>query len=198
MILLIALPLALMRSCGSIAADVAPPPDMLVLPCQEPQGLPVRTLTLGEAEVFWGRDRGALRDCGDRHGLLVEWAWGQVGRGERPGPSVPFRPRADDQAGNGAGPQLPRSGHRSRPWQLGTSNHPRHLAAGNLPAVLGATALSLLLVCYGRCSPPILNNARRGAMFRGESRSRITRNRGAGGARPCRPPDHASARFSVS
>ena len=78
-ILLIALPLALMRSCGSIAADVAPPPDTLVVLCQEPQGLPVRTLTQAEVEVWWGRDRAALRDCGEWHGLLVEWAQGQVG-----------------------------------------------------------------------------------------------------------------------
>lgn len=77
--MLIALPLAVMRSCGLTAADVAPPPASLVVPCQVPQGLPVRTLTQGEAEVLWGRDRGGLRECGERHGLLVAWAKGQVG-----------------------------------------------------------------------------------------------------------------------
>ena len=71
-----------MRSCGLIAVDVAPPPDTLVVPCAQPLGLPMRALTQGEAEVLWGRDRSGLRDCGERHGLLVEWARGQVGRGE--------------------------------------------------------------------------------------------------------------------
>lgn len=79
MILLIALPLALMRSCGLIAADVAPPPDTLTTPCDQPQRLPVRTLRQGEAEVFWGRDRSKLRECSERHGLLAAWARGQVG-----------------------------------------------------------------------------------------------------------------------
>lgn len=76
---LICLPLALSGCFGSIAADVAPPPDALVVPCQEPQGLPVRTVTRAEVEVLWGRDRAALRDCFERHRLLVRWAEGQVG-----------------------------------------------------------------------------------------------------------------------
>jgi len=29
--------------------------------------------------VFWGRNRSALRDCGERYGLLMEWVRGQVG-----------------------------------------------------------------------------------------------------------------------
>ena len=77
--MLLALPLALTACLGSTAADVEPPPASLVVPCQEPQRLPVRTVTQGEGEVFWGRDRAALRDCGERHGLLVAWARGQVG-----------------------------------------------------------------------------------------------------------------------
>ncbi len=77
--MLLALLLALPACLGSTAADIAAAPPSLMEPCAEPQTLPVRVLPQNEAEVFWGRDRGALRDCGDRHALLVEWAQGQVG-----------------------------------------------------------------------------------------------------------------------
>ena len=77
--MLIALPWALTACAGSIAGDLEPPPAALVAPCDEPAQLPVRTLTQAEVEVWWGRDRAALRDCGEWHGLLVEWAQGQVG-----------------------------------------------------------------------------------------------------------------------
>lgn len=77
--MLIAPLLALTACAGSIAGDLEPPPTALVAPCDEPTQLPVRTLTQAEVEVAWGRDRAALRACGERHGLLVRWVEGQVG-----------------------------------------------------------------------------------------------------------------------
>ncbi|WP_280517652.1 hypothetical protein [Falsirhodobacter halotolerans] len=36
-----------------------------------PQTLPERALTQGEVELAWGRDRGALRECGERMAVLA-------------------------------------------------------------------------------------------------------------------------------
>lgn len=52
------------------AETIVPPPSLLV-GCRQTQELPRRELTGAEVEVYWGRDRDALRDCRERHGALV-------------------------------------------------------------------------------------------------------------------------------
>jgi len=75
--------LALTSCSPEIGADIAPPPERLLSPCAEPQTWPRGTaLTQADVEIRWGRDRTALRDCGERHGLLAEWAQGQMGAKE--------------------------------------------------------------------------------------------------------------------
>jgi hypothetical protein len=39
--------------------------------------LPERELTQAEVERFWGRDRSALRACGDQVKALAEWVSGK-------------------------------------------------------------------------------------------------------------------------
>lgn len=51
-----------------------PPPPSLTAPCAAPVVLPSRTLSDRDVELLWGRDRGALRECGSRHAGLKEWA----------------------------------------------------------------------------------------------------------------------------
>lgn len=46
-------------------------PASLLVPCDAPVALPSRDLTFTEVEVFWGRDRSALRTCADRHAGLA-------------------------------------------------------------------------------------------------------------------------------
>jgi hypothetical protein len=69
--MLIAPLLALTACAGFRAADIAPLPEPVGVPCAPPVALPVRSLTRAEVERFWGADRDALRDCGARHGLTV-------------------------------------------------------------------------------------------------------------------------------
>ena len=74
-----ALALALAACSPDIAADIAPPPDSLVERCDAPQTWARGTdLTVAQTAILWGRDRTALRDCGERHELLAEWARGQM------------------------------------------------------------------------------------------------------------------------
>lgn len=75
---LIALLWALTACGGSTAGDITPPPDSLLPACGLPISLPHRELTQAEVEIWWGRDRSALRDCAARHELLAEWALGQI------------------------------------------------------------------------------------------------------------------------
>lgn len=73
--MLIAAPLALTACLGSTGAD-APrpkPPPSLTAPCAPPVQLPERVLTQADVERFWGRDRTALRACGDQVKALTEW-----------------------------------------------------------------------------------------------------------------------------
>ena len=71
--------LCLLAACGgSTPADLAPPAAVLMAPCAGPVALPHRDATQAEVEHWWGRDRSALRDCAARHGLLAEWAGGQL------------------------------------------------------------------------------------------------------------------------
>ena len=79
MLMLIAAPLALTACLGSTGADVprpAPPPSVTA-PCAVPVRLPERELTQAEVERFWGRDRSALRACGDQVKALAEWVSGK-------------------------------------------------------------------------------------------------------------------------
>ena len=62
-----------LASCGSTAGEViAPPPQAsMLVACAPPVALPDRALDDREIEVFWGRDRTALRECGARHEALA-------------------------------------------------------------------------------------------------------------------------------
>ena len=74
-----ALCLMLTACSPDIGADIAPPPERLLTPCAAPQTWARGSaLTQADVEILWGRDRTALRDCGERHGLLAEWAQGQM------------------------------------------------------------------------------------------------------------------------
>jgi hypothetical protein len=60
---------------GCFSADgptLAAPPASLLAACPDPVAIPRRDLTGAEIEVFWGRDRTALRTCAQRHGALVK------------------------------------------------------------------------------------------------------------------------------
>lgn len=71
--------LALTACAGSTVSDLRPaPPPSLTAACARPVALPDRAITQGEAEVFWGRDRRALRACGSRHAGLVDWTTMEV------------------------------------------------------------------------------------------------------------------------
>lgn len=78
--LVLALCCAVAACSPRIAADISPPPDALLVACAEPQTWQRgQALSQAESEIFWGRDRTALRDCADRHALLADWARGQMG-----------------------------------------------------------------------------------------------------------------------
>lgn len=70
--MLLALLSGLTACAASTSGDIQPPPASLMVACAQPQALPVRDVQQAEAEVFWGRDRAALRDCAERHALLVQ------------------------------------------------------------------------------------------------------------------------------
>lgn len=68
----VCLPLALSGCFGADAPLTEPPPSSLLVLCPPPVAIPQRDLTATEVEVFWGRDRTALRTCADRHSALVK------------------------------------------------------------------------------------------------------------------------------
>jgi hypothetical protein len=54
-------------------SDKYPPiPASLRVPCADPVLLPERNLTPQETELYWGRDRSALRKCGNEKSALVD------------------------------------------------------------------------------------------------------------------------------
>lgn len=59
---------------GSVVQVAFPPPPSLTAPCATPVVLPERALSDRDIEIFWGRDRSALRACGSAHDGLVKWA----------------------------------------------------------------------------------------------------------------------------
>ena len=64
----------LLASCSASApVRPLPPPPSLVAPCAPPVALPVRDVTQGEVETWWGRDRSALRECGEKHAALARY-----------------------------------------------------------------------------------------------------------------------------
>lgn len=73
-----ALPFLLAACAASTPGDIAAPPEALMAPCAAPLRLPQRDATQAEVERWWGHDRSALRDCAARHGLLIDWAEGQM------------------------------------------------------------------------------------------------------------------------
>lgn len=69
----VCLPLVLSGCFGADAPLTEPPPPAsLLVPCSPPVVIPLRDLTATEVELFWGRDRTALRTCADRHGALTK------------------------------------------------------------------------------------------------------------------------------
>lgn len=71
--LLAVLPFLLTACAASIVADPPPPPASLTAPCTRPVPLPERETPQGEAEIYWGRDRSALRACGEQLDGLANW-----------------------------------------------------------------------------------------------------------------------------
>ena len=62
----------LLTACGgSTAVEPLAPPASLLHPCPAPVLLPDRALTDQDIEIFWGRDRTALRTCASRHAGLA-------------------------------------------------------------------------------------------------------------------------------
>jgi hypothetical protein len=65
----------LLAGCaGSTSSKPLPPEASLTAPCAAPVALPNRGLSDREVEVFWGRDRSALRACGGQLDGLAGWA----------------------------------------------------------------------------------------------------------------------------
>lgn len=48
------------------------PPASAVAACSAPVTLPERDLSAAEVEIYWGRDRSALRICASRHEVLAQ------------------------------------------------------------------------------------------------------------------------------
>jgi hypothetical protein len=72
----------LLTACGGLtsveAVDFgAAPQASLTLACGAPVLLPERALSDRDVEIYWGRDRRALRECGSRHSALAEAANGR-------------------------------------------------------------------------------------------------------------------------
>lgn len=63
-----------LASCASTSVDRLLPPPSLTSHCKAPVALPARDLTDQEVEVWWGRDRDALRACGSQLDGLANWA----------------------------------------------------------------------------------------------------------------------------
>lgn len=69
-LLVIALILA---GCSSSYVERPRPAPSLLVPCAEPVRLPERGLSDQEVEIFWGRDRDALKACASKVSGLIEW-----------------------------------------------------------------------------------------------------------------------------
>jgi hypothetical protein len=68
----VCLPLVLSACFGADTPALREPPASLLVECPDPVAIPHRDLTGREVEIFWGRDRAALRTCADRHSALVK------------------------------------------------------------------------------------------------------------------------------
>lgn len=72
--LLMALAALGLTGCGASTYVEPPKPDLppsLTATCAAPTRLPERQLSDQEVEVYWGRDRSALRACQSKHAGLV-------------------------------------------------------------------------------------------------------------------------------
>ncbi len=65
--------LFLLAACGGSTFADLPPPPSLTAPCPKPVTLPERELSVTEIELYWGRDRGHLRQCGEQVDALAGW-----------------------------------------------------------------------------------------------------------------------------
>lgn len=66
--------LCLLTACGgSIPANPIAPPPSLTAPCPRPVALPVGAMSQVQVETAWGRDRSALRACGEKVDGLAAW-----------------------------------------------------------------------------------------------------------------------------
>ena len=62
--------LSLLSACGASAPADRLPPSLLA-DCDPPVILPDRAISDHEIEIWWGRDRSALRACAGRHQALA-------------------------------------------------------------------------------------------------------------------------------
>jgi hypothetical protein len=63
---------SMLSAClGSSNVEPATIPPSLKVPCADPVSLPDRGLNDAEIELWWGRDRAALRACGSMHSALA-------------------------------------------------------------------------------------------------------------------------------
>ena len=66
--------LSVLTACGgSTPVEPIAPPPSLTAPCPRPVGLPERAMTQVQVETAWGRDRSALRACGEQLDGLAGW-----------------------------------------------------------------------------------------------------------------------------
>ena len=65
--LLLCLSACLLTACG-----VSAPARPAVAPCDAPVALPDRALSDRDVEVYWGRDRDALRTCAARLVAVIQ------------------------------------------------------------------------------------------------------------------------------
>jgi hypothetical protein len=64
---------SMLTAClGSSSVKPSTVPPSLKSGCADPVALPDRGLNDAEIELFWGRDRSALRACGSKHNALAD------------------------------------------------------------------------------------------------------------------------------
>lgn len=64
------------RSADPEQIELAPPQELVKVPCERPVRIPETATTQEEQEALWLRDRVNLANCADRHRALVAWANG--------------------------------------------------------------------------------------------------------------------------
>lgn len=70
----------LLAGCGGLTSARLPaPPPSQTAPCPRPVTLPDRGLSATEIELYWGRDRGHLRQCAEQLDALAAWVLQDAG-----------------------------------------------------------------------------------------------------------------------